>query len=59
MNTFLLTLSVVGVLLPAAFHNAVQPTDGSADPSMTQQEGNDILSISHGVGSFFPGVLSY
>jgi len=36
------------VLLPAAFHNAVQPTDG-IDPLTNQQEGHDILSISHGV----------
>lgn len=36
------------MLLPAAFHNAVQPTDG-VDPLTNQQEGHDILSISHGV----------
>ena len=42
------------MLLPAAFHNAVQPTDGSPDPLTTQKEGEDILSISHGVGRFFP-----
>jgi len=41
-------LSVIAVLLPAAFHNAVQPTDG-IDPLTNQQEGHDILSISHGV----------
>jgi hypothetical protein len=39
---------VIAVLLPAAFHNAVQPTDG-VDPLTNQQEGHDILSISHGV----------
>ncbi|KAF8501612.1 calcium/proton exchanger [Russula emetica] len=49
LNSSLLTLSVIAVLLPAAFHNAVQPSDGSADPLTNQQEGNDILSISHGV----------
>jgi hypothetical protein len=54
LNSSLLTLSVIAVLLPAAFHNAVQPTDGSPDPLSTQQEGKDILSISHGVGRFFP-----
>jgi hypothetical protein len=37
------------VLLPAAFHNAVQPSDGSIDPLTDRQEGHDILSISHGV----------
>ncbi|KAH9994793.1 Sodium/calcium exchanger protein-domain-containing protein [Russula vinacea] len=49
LNSSLLTLSVIAVLLPAAFHNAVQPTDGSVDPLTNQQEGHDILSISHGV----------
>jgi len=39
---------VIAVLLPAAFHNAVQPTNG-IDPLTNQQEGHDILSISHGV----------
>jgi len=48
LNSSLLTLSVIAVLLPAAFHNAVQPTDG-VDPLTNQQEGRDILSISHGV----------
>ena len=42
------------MLLPAAFHNAVQPTNDSPDPLTTQQEGNDILSISHGVSRLFP-----
>ncbi|KAI0280806.1 Sodium/calcium exchanger protein-domain-containing protein [Russula aff. rugulosa BPL654] len=49
LNSSLLTLSVIGVLLPAAFHNAVQPSDGGVDPLTNQQEGHDILSISHGV----------
>ncbi|KAN0120701.1 calcium/proton exchanger [Russula decolorans] len=48
LNSSLLTLSVIAVLLPAAFHNAVQPTNG-IDPLTNQQEGHDILSISHGV----------
>ena len=48
LNSSLLTLSVIAVLLPAAFHNAVQPT-GGLDPLTDQQEGHDILSISHGV----------
>lgn len=49
LNSSLLTLSVIAVLLPAAFHNAVQPSPGSADPLTDKQEGHDILSISHGV----------
>ena len=48
LNSSLLTLSVIAVLLPAAFHNAVQPT-GGIDPLTDKQEGHDILSISHGV----------
>ena len=48
LNSSLLTLSVIALLLPAAFHNAVQPTDG-IDPLTDKQEGHDILSISHGV----------
>ncbi|KAN0113962.1 calcium/proton exchanger [Russula decolorans] len=48
LDLSLLTLSVIAVLLPAAFHNAVQPTDG-VDPLTNQQEGHNILSISHGV----------
>ena len=48
LNSSLLTLSVIAVLLPAAFHYAVQPTD-SVDPSTNEKERHDILSISHGV----------
>jgi hypothetical protein len=44
---------VIAVLLPAAFHNAVEPTNG-VDPLTNQQEGRDILSISHGVSRFLP-----
>jgi len=47
LNSSLLTLSVIGVLLPAAFHNAVE-SNGS-NPLTSSQEGHDILSISHGV----------
>lgn len=36
------------MLLPAAFHNAVEPV-GGVDPLTDAQEGHDILSISHGV----------
>jgi Ca2+:H+ antiporter len=47
LNSSLLTLSVIGVLLPAAFHNAVQPSNGiNLTP---EQEDHDILAISHGV----------
>jgi Ca2+:H+ antiporter len=48
LNSSLLTLSVIAVLLPAAFHNAVQPTD-LAGPLTSEKERHDILSISHGV----------
>ncbi|KAH9952471.1 hypothetical protein BC827DRAFT_1149220 [Russula dissimulans] len=48
---FIITLRVIGVLLPAAFHNALQPTDGGPDPLTNTQEGHDILSITHGVRS--------
>ena len=50
LNSSLLTLSVIAVLLPAAFHNAVTSTGGT-DPLTNAQEGHDILSISHGVRS--------
>lgn len=49
LNSSLLTLSVVAVLLPAAFHSAVQPTSGGVDLLTDAQEGHDILAISHGV----------
>ncbi|KAH9960873.1 Sodium/calcium exchanger protein-domain-containing protein [Russula dissimulans] len=50
LNSSLLTLSVIAVLLPAAFHNAVQPSNfNGVDPLTDAQEGHDILSISHGV----------
>ncbi|KAA1467467.1 calcium/proton exchanger [Dentipellis sp. KUC8613] len=51
LNSSLLTLSVIGVLLPAAFHMAVEPDpdDPSHDPLTNQQEGSDILRVSHGV----------
>ncbi|KAI0272151.1 hypothetical protein BGY98DRAFT_1090962 [Russula aff. rugulosa BPL654] len=48
LNSSLLTLSVIAVLLPAAFHNAFQPTD-NVGPSTNEKERHDILSISHGV----------
>ncbi|KAF8896266.1 hypothetical protein BD779DRAFT_1668091 [Infundibulicybe gibba] len=43
MNTSVLTISVIAVLLPAAFHFSV--ASGEADPS----EAHDILAVSHGV----------
>jgi len=39
---------VIAVVLPAAYHSVIQPTDG-VDPLTNQQEGHEILSISHGV----------
>jgi hypothetical protein len=53
LNSSLLTLSVIAVLLPAAFHSAVQPSPGGADPLTDAQEGHDILAISHGASDFF------
>lgn len=52
LNSSLLTLSVIAVLLPAAFHSSLQPKDGSVNPLTNRQEGQDILSISHGVSIF-------
>jgi hypothetical protein len=51
LNSSLLTLSVIAVLLPAAFHNAFQPTNNDG-PSTSEKERHDILSISHGVCKF-------
>ena len=45
INSSLLTISVIAVLLPAAFHFAAGST--LADPS----EGRDILAVSHGVSA--------
>ena len=53
LNSSLLTLSVIAVLLPAAFHSAVQPSSDGVDPLTNAQEGRDILAISHGVSYFF------
>ena len=58
LNSSLLTLSVIAVLLPAAFHSAVQPSSGQPDPLTDAQEGHDILAISHGASSFFFAWLS-
>lgn len=41
LNSSLLTISVIAVLLPAAFHFSV--------PGDSAQESSDILSLSHGV----------
>ena len=41
------------MLLPAAFHNAVQPTD-NVDSSTNEKGDHDILSISHGVRKLPP-----
>ena len=61
LNSSLLTLSVIAVVLPAAFNSVVQPTDG-IDPLTNLQEGQDILSISHGVCIFllqYPSKLMF
>jgi len=57
LNASLLIVGVIGVLFPGAFGNAVHPTQ--EDPLTDAQEGHDILSISHGVHSHFPGELPY
>ncbi|KAH8109579.1 calcium/proton exchanger [Phellopilus nigrolimitatus] len=51
INSSLLTLSVIAVLLPGAFHLAVQPdaSDPTHDPLTDGQEGADIKKLSHGV----------
>jgi Ca2+:H+ antiporter len=49
LNPSLLTLSVIAMLLPAVYHNAVQT--GGVDPLTNQQEGHDILSISRFVST--------
>jgi Ca2+:H+ antiporter len=48
LNSSLLTVSVIAVLLPAAFHYAVQPTDDGG-LSTNGKERRHILLISHGV----------
>ena len=45
LNSSLLTVSVIAVLLPAAFHF----TAGGDIPD--ESEGRDILAVSHGVSS--------
>ncbi|PPQ69173.1 hypothetical protein CVT26_003547, partial [Gymnopilus dilepis] len=57
LNSSLLTISVIAVLLPAAFHF-------TADPNLSdQQEGHDILAVSHGVAVvllfIYAGYLSF
>jgi Ca2+:H+ antiporter len=44
LNSSLLTISVIAVLLPAAFHLSSSDTNIS-----TTLEGSDILKVSHGV----------
>jgi hypothetical protein len=43
LNSTLLTISVIAVLLPAAFHFGVNTSLSAED------EGKDILAVSHGV----------
>ncbi|KZV83141.1 calcium/proton exchanger [Exidia glandulosa HHB12029] len=52
LNSSLLTLSVVAVLFPAAFHFAVTPSSTASpnsDPLENPKEGSDILKMSRGV----------
>ncbi|KAI0316563.1 calcium/proton exchanger [Amylostereum chailletii] len=49
LNSSLLTVSVIAVLLPSAFHSSVQPSNLVQDPLSDAQERADILAISHGV----------
>jgi Ca2+:H+ antiporter len=47
LNSSLLTISVIAVLLPAAFHTALNGNTAIA------VEASDILKVSHGVSCFF------
>lgn len=47
LDSSLLILSVIAVLIPAAFHISLQP--GGYNPLTDEQEGHYILTISHGV----------
>jgi Ca2+:H+ antiporter len=52
LNSSLLAISVIAVLLPAAFHFSVSgqtPSDPSAGGLSNFMEGVDILHVSHGV----------
>ncbi|KAF8503534.1 calcium/proton exchanger [Russula emetica] len=49
LDSSLLALSVIAMLIPAAFHNSVQPWAGDDSPITNQQEGQEILSVSHSV----------
>ena len=49
LNSSLLTISVIAVLLPAAFHFALTPDSGQTDQLTDSQERKDILAVSHGV----------
>jgi len=51
LNSSLLTISVIALLLPAAFHMAVQPAVTSPDKVILAPdlEKKDILAVSHGV----------
>jgi Ca2+:H+ antiporter len=48
LNSSLLTISVIAVLLPAAFHMALAPVGSGNDPISDEKEGKDILSVSRG-----------
>jgi hypothetical protein len=52
VNSCLLTLSVIAVLLPGGFNNALQ-SRGDTNPAKNPREVDYILSISHGVRGFF------
>jgi hypothetical protein len=47
LNSSLLTISVIAVLLPAAFHFTIGNQQQQLDPD----EGSDILHVSHGVST--------
>jgi Ca2+:H+ antiporter len=51
LNTTLLTISVIAVLLPAAFHFSV-----AGQPLTDAQEAHDILAVSHGVSELMPSI---
>ena len=54
LNSSLLTLSVIAVLIPAAFHFSVHPTsDLGFVPFTFAEEGHILLAVSRGASGLF------
>lgn len=50
LNASLLLIAVIAVLIPSAFHFSIKTSPDGADLTLTsQEEGNDLLAMSHGV----------